>query len=86
MRKMSVKKDGGLMFLKGSWVKIRRQLLIVEYEVYTLKFTLILVYISVNDNTRNKLIEDEVLAIGKNIHRKYIIVRDFNGHIGITGK
>ncbi len=54
--------------------------------MYTLKFTLIIVYIFVNDNTRNKLTEEEVLAIGMNIHGKYIIVRDFSSHIGNTGK
>ncbi len=54
--------------------------------MHNLKFTLIIVYISVKDITRNEFIEEEVLTIGKNIHGKYIIVGNFNSHIGIIGK
>ena len=93
MRKITDRKGGGLMILKkGKEINIKKieskseDVLTAECESHKVKFTIILIYMSVNDNSRNKLIEEEVIKIGQSIEGKYIIMGDFNGHIGIIGK
>ena len=93
MRKLDDKKGGGLMII---WNNTRFTLEKIDTKhpdllassclIGNLSFTIILVYISTNDNKRNDIIYGELnLLIEKYQHSKLVILGDFNGHIGIIG-
>lgn len=93
MRKMNDRKGGGLMALKkGKDIQMEKQatknedLMILDCEIYSVKFSLFLVYLSVNDSERNKSIMAEITQAAQRLDGNYIIVGDFNGHIGIIGQ
>lgn len=93
MRKVTDRKGGGLMVLKkGKNVQVTKSdtknedAMIVVCEIYSVKFTLFIVYLSVNDNERNKNIMEEIQQKAQRLEGNYIMVGDFNGHIGIIGQ
>lgn len=93
MRKLNDKKGGGLMVLrKGENVQMtetdtkNEDVMIVECEICSMKFTLFLVYLSVNDNDRNTKIMNEIQQRPQRLEENYIVIGDFNGHIGIIGQ
>ena len=59
-------------------------ILIVQYKIQSTTFTLVLVYMSVNDYNKNKIIYQYIQSNLADCV-SYIIMGDFNGHTGFLG-
>ena len=92
MHSMQDKRGGGLMVLWKDNYSItliqvdvaQRDILIIQCKIQRTTFTLVLVYMSVNDYNENKIIYQYIQS---NIAEcpSYIIMGDFNGHTGFLG-
>lgn len=61
-------------------------ILLVKCALKTFSFIILLVYMSTNDQARNKIIEKEINAIlEKNEEKPFLFLGDFNGHTGFLG-
>ena len=89
MRTQEEKKGGGLMIMhKSSNITIEKcsatnnNLMITKYKAYGETFKLILVYMSVDDTNQNKEVMEEIEKAIENTKEDFIIMGDFNGHVG----
>ena len=65
---------------------MEKDILIINSEIYSLKFVFVLVYFSVNDKARNGAIRREVeLFLRAHNDDNLFILGDFNGHVGFKG-
>ena len=85
------KKGGGLMILykNGSILMkkietIHKYILIIQCKIYGLELRMILIYMSVSNYDTNKHLMKYIQDHIQNI-KNYIILGDFNGHIGFLG-
>lgn len=93
-RKESDKKGGGLMivyndkYVRGTKKETKSDdLLNCEMEIEKFKFRLILVYMDVNDQSRNEGIRVEIKNLLDDLQpeENLVILGDFNGHLGFLG-
>ena len=92
MRTQEEKKGGGLMIMhKSNNITIEKcsatnnNLMITKCKAYGETFKLILVYMSVDDTNQNKEIMEEIEKAIENTKEDFIIMGDFNGHVGFLG-
>ena len=94
MRELQDREGGGNMCLHRKNDKFKLQkienmekdILIINGEIYSLKFVFVLVYFSVNDKARNGAIRKEVeLFLRAHNDDNLFILGDFNGHVGFKG-
>ena len=94
MRNIKEKKGGGLMLLwnKNNGIKIEKidtnhsDILLAFVEIGKCSFYLLLVYMATNDDLINIQIYKEVYkCIESFSNEKFLILGDFNGHIGTLG-
>ena len=92
MRKQSDIKGGGLMILyKGNSFKIEKKickhpdLMMINCKYETIKFHLLLTYMSTNDFEKNRKMYEEMKEKITEGELETIIAGDFNGHIRILG-
>ena len=91
MRDVEEKKGGGLMILykNGNILMkkietIHKDILIIQCQIYGLELRMILIYMSVSNYDANKHLIKYIQDHIQNI-KNYIILGDFNGHIGFLG-
>ena len=60
-------------------------LMITKCNAYGETFKLILVYMTVDDTNQNKEIMEEIEKAIENTKEDFIIMGDFNGHVGFLG-
>ena len=91
MRDVEEKKGGGLMILykNGNILMkkietIHKDILIIQCQIYGLELRMILIYMSVSNYDANKHLMKYIQDHIQNI-KNYIILGDFNGHIGFLG-
>ena len=85
------KYGGGLMILyKNGNILMKKietthkDILIIQCQIYGLELRMILIYMSVSNYDTNKYLMKYIKDHIQNI-KKYIILGDFNGHIGFLG-
>ena len=91
MRDVKEKKGGGLMILyKNGNILIKKietihkYILIIKCQIYGLEIRMILICMSVSNYDTNKHLMKYIQDHIQNI-KNYIILGDFNGHIGFLG-
>ena len=89
MRTQEETNGGGLMIKhKSNNITIEKcsaannNLMITKCKAYGETFKLILVYMSVDDTNQNKEIMEEIEKAIENTKEDFIIMGDFNGHVG----
>ena len=93
-RDKSDRKGGGLSIMMTKNVNntiekvdnIHSDILHAKLKIQQLNFTIILVYMSANDNNRNNIIQKKINTILRTAENEPItLLGDFNGHVGFLG-
>ena len=92
MRRKEEKKGGGLMIMYKKkhvtfeqYVTRNNNLMHASCKIGSEKFNIILVYMSVDNIVQNKNNMKEIESIINDIQGSYMILGDFNGHLGFLG-